>query len=78
MTTPETPEWYVITLQDLQPRAAVRRFKNSIKEHWSYSCCYCGRSHDEHGRRLEMSLDHIVPRCHGGKNHRSNLASCCI
>ena len=78
MTTPDSPEWYIITLKDLQPRAAVRRFKNSIKEHWNHSCAYCGKSHDERGNPLSMSLDHILPRMQGGKNHRANLASCCI
>ena len=29
--TPEHPEWYLITLADLQPRAAVRRSGKALK-----------------------------------------------
>ena len=58
--TPEHPEWYLITLADLQPRAAVRRFRQSIKDEWG-CCAYCGRTHDEQGNLLEMTLDHVIP-----------------
>ena len=67
MTTPDSPEWYIITLKDLQPRAAVRRFKNSIKEHWNHSCAL--RKSMTNVAIAEHVLDHILPRS-SGKNDR--------
>ena len=43
----EHPEWYLITLADLQPRAAVGRF-GKAEDEWG-CCAYCSRSHDEQG-----------------------------
>ncbi len=75
--TPEHPEWYIITLQDLQPRAAIRRYRQSIKDEWG-ACAYCGRAHDSDGSPLEMTLDHVVPRRWGGDRWaRRNIVSCC-
>ncbi len=75
--TPEHPEWYLITLADLQPRAAVRRFRQSIKDEWG-CCAYCGRSHDEQGNLLEMTLDHVIPRRWGGDRWaRNNMVPAC-
>ncbi|MBG79135.1 MAG: hypothetical protein CMJ39_00315 [Phycisphaerae bacterium] len=75
--TPEHPEWYLITLADLQPRAAVRRFRQSIKDEWG-CCAYCGRKHNEKGELLELSLDHVIPRRWGGDNYRRNLVPACL
>ena len=75
--TPEHPEWYLITLADLQPRAAVRRFRQSIKDEWG-CCAYCGRSHDEQENLLEMTLDHVIPRRWGGDRWaRNNMVPAC-
>lgn len=39
------------------------------------ACLYCGVSvEDGH----VLSLDHIVPRSVGGRNHAPNLVTCCI
>lgn len=38
------------------------------------ACVYCGRG-IEQGVRL--SLDHVVPHVHGGRNDASNLVTCC-
>ncbi|GIV52869.1 MAG: hypothetical protein KatS3mg038_3390 [Candidatus Kapaibacterium sp.] len=38
------------------------------------ACVYCGRG-VEHGVRL--SLDHVVPHIHGGRNDAANLVTCC-
>jgi hypothetical protein len=35
-------------------------------------CVWCG-----HRRRL-LTLDHVVPRTHGGDNHHSNLVTACV
>ena len=75
--TPEHPEWYLITLADLQPRAAVRRFRQSIKDEWG-CCAYCGKSKDHLGNPLEITLDHVVPRRWGGDRWaRHNMVPAC-
>lgn len=76
--TPEHPEWYIITLQDLQPRAAIRRYRQAIKDAWD-GCAYCGRTEDADGNPLEMTLDHVLPRRWGGDRWaRRNIVPCCV
>ena len=76
--TPEHPEWYIITLKDLQPRAAIRRYRQAIKDEWG-RCAYCGRTHGSDGKTLEMTLDHVVPRRWGGDRWaRRNIVPSCI
>jgi 5-methylcytosine-specific restriction endonuclease McrA len=38
-----------------------------------YTCQYCGRRPD----RTELTLDHVVPRCRGGKTSWENLVAAC-
>jgi len=38
-----------------------------------YSCQYCGRQPD----RSELTLDHVLPRCRGGKTSWNNLVTAC-
>jgi len=38
-----------------------------------YTCQYCGLQPD----RSELTLDHVVPRCRGGKTSWENLATAC-
>lgn len=39
-----------------------------------YACLYCGA----HGEGVHLTLDHVVPRCDGGKNTWENLATACF
>jgi hypothetical protein len=50
-------------------RLNKQRFRRGIFEAWQNNCAYCGRPAD--------TLDHVVPRIHGGITTRSNLISCC-
>lgn len=36
-----------------------------------HQCVYCGRKRD-------LTLDHVKPRCLGGKNTWKNLVTCCV
>jgi 5-methylcytosine-specific restriction endonuclease McrA len=38
-----------------------------------YSCQYCGRSLSS----AELTLDHVLPRCRGGKNTWENVVAAC-
>jgi 5-methylcytosine-specific restriction endonuclease McrA len=69
-------ENYVFNLVDLSPRAARRRFRDSIKSEWG-GCAYCGRSHDATGTLIPLTLDHVRPRTFGGSSLRSNLVPAC-
>jgi 5-methylcytosine-specific restriction endonuclease McrA len=51
--------------------------RKRIYERDGWQCCYCNVDlRDEVASR--RTLDHIVPRVHGGSNHESNLVTCCI
>lgn len=38
------------------------------------ACCYCGGKFPMH----MLTMDHVVPRCHGGKTRWGNLVSSCL
>ena len=42
-----------------------------------YTCCYCNVNL-EHEVASRRTLDHIIPRAHGGSNAETNLVTCCI
>jgi 5-methylcytosine-specific restriction endonuclease McrA len=44
-------------------------FRRGIFEAWQHTCAYCGLPAD--------TLDHVIPRFHGGMTTRNNLISCC-
>lgn len=57
-----------------ETRLVTRRSaRDQIFLAWSYRCAYCDA---ELGR--SPTLDHIVPKAHGGLTVRSNLAACCL
>ena len=41
-----------------------------------FTCAYCGR-HLKNDRPGDVTLDHLVPRCYGGKNDSGNLVTAC-
>ncbi|MBG46171.1 MAG: hypothetical protein CMB76_06595 [Euryarchaeota archaeon] len=69
--TPEHWGSYVFGLIDLSPRAARKRFRQSIKDEWG-CCAYCGKNH------VHLTIDHVKPRTHGGSSMRSNLVPACV
>lgn len=38
----------------------------------NHKCVYCG-----HGKRQDLTIDHLVPQCRGGKNTWDNLVTSC-
>lgn len=50
-----------------------RSARDQIHLAWNYRCAYCG---DPLGR--SPTLDHVVPKVHGGLTVRENLISCCL
>lgn len=39
-----------------------------------YSCCYCGHTDDT---TKELTLDHVIPKFHGGKSNFTNIVTAC-
>jgi len=55
---------------ELVPKKVTKhRFRKQIFEAWDHSCAYCGEPAD--------TLDHVVPRLHGGLTIRINLLAAC-
>jgi len=55
---------------ELVPKKVTKhRFRKQIFEAWDHSCAYCAEPAD--------TLDHVVPRLHGGLTIRGNLLAAC-
>ena len=50
-----------------------RSARDQIHLAWNYECAYCG---NPLGR--SPTLDHVVPKVHGGLTVRNNMISCCL
>lgn len=50
-----------------------RSARDQVLLAWNYRCAYCG---DELGR--SPTLDHVIPKVHGGLTVRSNMVACCL
>jgi len=56
-----------------QPPAQTLSFnKKNILKRDGYTCQYCGRNSGEH-----MTIDHIIPRSHGGRMVWENVVGAC-
>jgi len=66
-------------------KAVVRKCQRNIDQvvSWNvfgrdnFACRYCGRSHDDNGNRVPLTVDHLVLWENGGPSTESNLASSC-
>lgn len=65
-----TPADYMYNLEVVQSRDAKRLWRKKIKEQWSNKCAYCESSDD-------LTLDHVIPRSHGGSDTTKNVVCCC-
>jgi 5-methylcytosine-specific restriction endonuclease McrA len=54
-----------------RPRPRVKLTKKEIFRRDNYTCQYCGRPSNS------LTVDHVVPRHHGGKHNWENLVSAC-
>jgi 5-methylcytosine-specific restriction endonuclease McrA len=64
----------VISLKDYVPsarRPAFTRFNVFLRD--SFSCQYCGRTFPTH----ELTFDHVIPRCRGGRTSWTNVVTAC-
>jgi len=59
---------------DRMPRRRVRFSRHNIFARDANTCQYCGG----HFARIELNLDHVVPRCGGGRTTWENVVCSCI
>lgn len=66
----------VITLQfyDRLPRTRVRFSRHNIYARDQNTCQYCGRRLP----RVDLNLDHVVPKRLGGRTTWENVVCCCL
>ena len=65
-----TPEDNLYNLQATSHGEAKRIWKEQIKNDWNHSCAYCGSSKN-------LTLDHVKPKAHGGKDDARNVICAC-
>jgi 5-methylcytosine-specific restriction endonuclease McrA len=68
------PRVVLLVAFDRVPRRRVRLSRHNIFVRDADTCQYCGRRL----QRNELSLDHVVPRCRGGKTTWENVVCACI
>ena len=68
-----TPDHYLNNLIVMTSSEARRLWRRSIKEHFDYTCIYCGKTYD----LSQLSIDHVHPRSKGGKDTASNAVCAC-
>ncbi len=52
-----------------------RALRQSVRIRYEFLCGYCGVSETNIG--AEMTVDHFLPRIHGGEDTEDNLVYCC-
>lgn len=66
----------VISLKQYQPmqykKPAFTRFNVFLRDF--FSCQYCGNRFPTH----ELTFDHVIPRCKGGKTNWENVVTACV
>lgn len=59
---------------DRMPVQSVRFNRKNLFARDEHRCQYCGRSEPTN----QLSLDHVVPRSHGGPTTWENIVCCCL
>jgi 5-methylcytosine-specific restriction endonuclease McrA len=68
------PEVIALTTYDRMPEASVSFSRRNIFKRDRYTCQYCGAQPGTE----ELSIDHVVPRSHGGASTWDNCVLACI
>lgn len=61
--------------KDFDRRFKIRLTRKNIFVRDDFTCQYCGKTFSS--RHNKLTIDHVVPRCKGGKHTWSNLVACC-
>ena len=68
------PEVIVLTIFNSVYRRDIRFSRRNIFERDKSACQYCGRKF----KKLELTLDHVIPRSLGGRSTWENLVLACV
>jgi len=68
------PRVIVLQLYDRIPRTKVRFSRHNIYMRDGNTCQYCGQELP----RIDLNLDHVIPRAQGGRTTWENVVCCCI
>lgn len=68
------PEIIILRKYDRLPTRDVKYSRQSLFQRDKYTCGYCGKIFD----RKELTVDHILPRAHGGKTTWQNTITACF
>ena len=63
-----------LTRFDRMPVQSVRFNRKNLFARDEHPCQYCGQSQPAH----KLSMDHVVPRSHGGPTTWENIVCCCL
>lgn len=72
--TIRVPRVLVLSAYDHLPRGRVRFSRLNIYARDADTCQYCGKNLP----RTELNLDHVMPRCEGGKTTWENVVCSCV
>lgn len=70
----KVPRVIVLTAYDRFPKKAIKFSRMNILIRDRSTCQYCGRKLP----RNQLNLDHVVPRCKGGKTTWENVVASCF
>lgn len=59
---------------DRMPMQSVRFNRKNLFARDNHQCQYCGKVEPSH----KLSLDHVIPRSHGGGTTWENIVCCCV
>ncbi len=68
------PEVVALTRYDKVPRPSVTFTRRNLFRRDRYTCQYCGARPGS----SELSIDHVVPRAHGGTSSWTNCVLACV
>ena len=63
-----------LTRFDRMPAHTMRFNRKNLFARDDHTCQYCGKNEPSH----QLSLDHVVPRSHGGPTTWENIVCCCL
>ncbi len=70
----QVPRIARLTRFDKMPMQTVRFNRKNLFARDEHTCQYCGK----HESSQKLSLDHVVPRSHGGPTTWENIVCCCL